>query len=147
MFLTHDLPWGKLSIHKSNEQMWSRRWTVNLVTAGGARRAVAFINKSFLILNFWNFQIFRKKILSKNMFFFVLKTSRSSKKWKFEKKILGAHMRFLTFDDCNLYQNHTENLAFATRTSQNFKKYLKNQNFTFSKILGDRTLRLQLPRG
>ena len=56
-------------------------------------------------------------------------------------------MRFLTFDDCNLYQNHAENLAFATRTSQNFKKYLKNQNFTFSKVVGDRSLRLQLPRG
>ena len=127
---------------------WSRRWTVNLVTAGGARRAVAFINKSFLILNFWNFQFFRKKrILSENMFNFVLKTSRSSKKWKFEKKILGAHMRFLTFDDCNLYQNHTENLAFATRTSHSFKKYLENQNFTFSKVVGDRCLRLQLPRG
>ena len=56
-------------------------------------------------------------------------------------------MGFLTFDDCNLYQNHNENLAFATRTSQNFKKYLKNQNFTFSKILGDQTLRLKLPRG
>ena len=56
-------------------------------------------------------------------------------------------MRFLTFDDCNPYQNRTENLAFATRASQNFKKNLKNQNFTFSKMVGDRTLRLQLPRG
>ena len=34
------------------DQTWSRRWTVNLVTAGGARRAVSIINKLFLILNF-----------------------------------------------------------------------------------------------
>ena len=116
--------------------MWSRRWTVNLVTAGGARRAVAFTNQFFLILVFENlyfFKIYKKKILSDNMFYFVLKTSRSSKKWKLEKKFLGAHMRFLTFDDCNLYQNHNENLAFATRASHNSKKYLKNQVFTWGR--------------
>ena len=54
-------------------------------------------------------------------------------------------MRFSNFIDCNLYQIHTKNLAFAIRNSQNFKKKIKNQNFTFSKILGDRTLRLQVP--
>ena len=68
------------------------------------------------------------------------------KKMKFEKKNLSAHMRFLTFDDCNLYQNRNKNLAFATTASHNFKKYLKNQNFIFSKVVGDRCLRLQLPR-
>ena len=66
---------------------------------------------------------------------------------KIREKILGAHMRFLTFDEFNPYQNRTENLAFATKASLDFKKYLENQNFTFSKILGDRSLRLQLPRG
>ena len=68
------------------------------------------------------------------------------KKMKIEKKVLSTHMRFWTFVKCNPYQNRKENLAFATRTSGNFKKYLKNQNFTFSKVLGDRCLRLQLPR-
>ena len=67
---------------------WSRRWTVNLVTAGGARRAVAFINKSFLILKFWDFSNFRKKNLYPEFEVWnVRKTSRSSKKWKFEQKI------------------------------------------------------------
>ena len=61
--------------------------------------------------------------------------------------MLDAHMRFSTFDECNLYQNHTENLVFATRDSHNLKKNLKNQNFTFSKVVDDRCLRLQLPRG
>ena len=56
-------------------------------------------------------------------------------------------MTFSTFDKCKPYQNCKENLAFVTRASQNFKKYLKNQNFTFSKVVGDRSLRLQLPRG
>ena len=37
-------------------------------------------------------------------------------------------------DKCNLYQNHTQNLAFATREFLNFKKYCKNLNFTFSKL-------------
>ena len=55
-------------------------------------------------------------------------------------------MRFLALNDCNLYQNRTENLAFATRASLDSKKYLKNQIFTFSKVVGDRCLRLQLPR-
>ena len=32
--------------------IWSRRWTVNLITAGGARRPVASMNKLFLNLNF-----------------------------------------------------------------------------------------------
>ena len=77
----------------------------------------------------------------------VRKTSRNSKKSKFEKKNLGTHMRFSTFDECNLYQNHSENIAFATRVAHNFKQYLKNQIFTFSKVVGDRCLRLQLPRG
>ena len=63
------------------------------------------------------------------------------------KKNLSTHMRFSNFDECNLYQNHNENLAFAIRTSQNFKKYIKNQNFIFSKVVGDRCLSLQLPRG
>ena len=127
---------------------WSRRWTVNLVTAGGARRAVVFINKSFLSFNFWNFQNVReKKKYPEFGVSNVRKTSRSSKKLKFEKKIVSAHMRFSTFDKCNLNQNHTENLAFATRTSQNFKKNLKNQNFIFSNVVGDRSLRLQLLRG
>ena len=75
------------------------------------------------------------------------KTPRSSKKMKFEGKKVSTHMRFLTFVKCNPYQNHKENLAFATRASADFKKYLKNQVFTFSKLLGDRSLRLQLPRG
>ena len=69
------------------------------------------------------------------------------KKMKIEKKILSTHMRFSTFDESNLYQNHTENLAFATRASHDSKKNLENQNFTFSKVVGDRSLRLQLPRG
>ena len=59
-------------------------------------------------------------------------------KMKFDEKIIGTHMRFSTFDNCNLYQNRKENLAFATRASENSKKYLENQNFTFSKILDDR---------
>ena len=40
-------------------------------------------------------------------------------------------MRFSIVDKCNIYQNHTENLAFATRASHDFKKYLKNQFFDF----------------
>ena len=68
-------------------------------------------------------------------------------KSNFEKKILSTHMRFSIFDKCYIHQNHTENLAFATRASHDVEKYLKNQNFSFSKILGDRSLRLQLPRG
>ena len=40
-------------------------------------------------------------------------------------------MRFSTFSNCIVYQNHTKNLAFATRAPQNFKKYVKNQNFIF----------------
>ena len=77
----------------------------------------------------------------------VRKTFRSSKKMKIEKNFLSTHMSFLTFVKCNLYQNRKENLAFATRASEKFEKCLKNQNFIFSKIVGDRTLRLQLPRG
>ena len=77
----------------------------------------------------------------------VRKTSRSSKKMKIGKKNLSAHMRFCTFVKCNPYQNRTENLAFLIRAFEKLKKYLKNQNFTFSKIVGDRSLRLQLPRG
>ena len=42
-------------------------------------------------------------------------------------------MRVSIFDDCNLYQNRAENLAFATRASQNLKKNIKNQKFAFSK--------------
>ena len=156
MLVTHDLPWAKFMLHNSNEQIsrnrfrliarhqistWSRRWTVNLVTAGGARRAVFFINKLFFNLKFPKTNISRNRILkcSKNIPKFG--------KWKFEKKNLGAHMIFSSFVDCNLYQNHTANLAFATRSSQKFKKYTKNQNFTFSKVVVDRCLRLQLPRG
>ena len=48
---------------------WSRRWTVNLVTAEGARRAVAFINQLFLIFNFKNLKfskISKKKIIYRN---------------------------------------------------------------------------------
>ena len=56
----------------------------------------------------------------------VQKTSRSSKKMKIEKKILSAHMRFFIFDKGNPYQNREENLAFATRAPENFKKYLEN---------------------
>ena len=41
---------------------WSRRWTVNLVTAGGARRAITFKKLLFVVLNFKNikFQNFQK---------------------------------------------------------------------------------------
>ena len=53
---------------------------------------------------------------------------------KIEKKILGTHMRFSTFDECNLYQNHTENLAFATRTSQNFRNISKMKISLFQKL-------------
>ena len=77
----------------------------------------------------------------------VRQTSRISKKMKIEKNVLSTHISFRTFVKCNPYQNCKENLAVATRSSENFKKYVKNQNFTFSKILGDRTLRLHLPRG
>ena len=48
---------------------WSRRWTVNLVTAGEARRAVAFINQLFSIFNFKNLKFSKfskKKIISRN---------------------------------------------------------------------------------
>ena len=77
----------------------------------------------------------------------VRKTSRSSKKMKIEKKILSTYMKFSTFDKSNPYQNCKENLAFTTRAPEDFEKYLKNQVFTFSKVVGDRSLRLQLPRG
>ena len=40
---------------------WSRRWTVNLVTAGGARRAVAFINTLVSISNFEILKFSEKK--------------------------------------------------------------------------------------
>ena len=74
---------------------WSRRWTVNLVTAGGARRAVAFINKSFLILIFLDFSKFRKKIIYPEFEVWdVRKTSRSKKKWKFEKKFSALRWDF-----------------------------------------------------
>ena len=53
------------------------------------------------------------------------------KKNRFQKQNLSTHMRFSTFDKCNLYQNQAKNLAFATRASQNSKKYFKNLNFTF----------------
>ena len=43
-------------------------------------------------------------------------------------------MIFSTFDECNLYQNHTENLAFATRDSHHFKKYLKMKISFFQKL-------------
>ena len=129
---------------------WSRRWTVNLVTAGGARRAVAFINWWFVIFNFENFKCSKcsKKILYPEIVIEnVRKSSRSSKNLKLQKKNLSTHMIFSIFDKCNLYQNRKENLAFATRVSHHFKRYLKNQIFTFSKVVGDRSLRLQLPRG
>ena len=35
-------------------------------------------------------------------------------------------MGFSVFDKCNRYQNRKENLAFATRASENPKEYLKN---------------------
>ena len=85
--------------------MWSRRWTVNLVTAGGARRAVAFINKSFLILNFWDFWNFRKKkyIPNLNSEMFekhpkVRKDRNSRKKlsapiWDFQLSISAIYIR------------------------------------------------------
>ena len=91
--------------------------------------------------------MFDKKIIFQNGILKCSKNIPKFKKIKFQKKNLGAYMIFSTFDKCNLYQNRKENLAFATRASENFKKYLINQNFTFSKILGDRSLRLQLPRG
>ena len=68
---------------------WSRRWTVNLVTAGGARRAVAFINQLILILNFKNLKfskILKEKLYPEIVIENVRKTSRSSKKKKIEKK-------------------------------------------------------------
>ena len=77
----------------------------------------------------------------------VRKTSRSSKKMKIEKNFLSTQMSFSTFVKCNPYQNRKENLAFATRASHNSKKCLKNIVFTFPKLLGVPTLRLQLPRG
>ena len=40
-------------------------------------------------------------------------------------------MIFSTFDKYDPYQNRMENLAFATRAPRDFKKYLKNQIFTF----------------
>ena len=65
---------------------WSRRWTVNLVTAGGARRAVSFINTLFLISNFWKIiWKFSKKNISRNC---ILKCSKNIP--KFEKKL---HLR------------------------------------------------------
>ena len=53
---------------------------------------------------------------------------------EFEKKMLDPHMRFLFVGKRNLYQNCKENLAFATRASQNFKKYLKIKNSFFRKL-------------
>ena len=38
-------------------------------------------------------------------------------------------MRFSSFDECNLCQNHTENRAFATRASHDFEESVKNQIF------------------
>ena len=56
-------------------------------------------------------------------------------------------MRFSTFDKCNLYQNRNENLAFFTRAHEYVKKYLKNRFDFFLSVVGDPTLRPQLPRG
>ena len=89
---------------------------------------------------------FRKKNTSRNVIFTCSKNILKFEKIKLEETIISAHMRFSSFDECNLYQNHTENIAFATRASGLFKKYLGNQNLTFSKTLGDRSLRLKLPR-
>ena len=98
IFLTHELHVGKFMLHNSNVQisrsrfrsiardqisMWSRRWTVNLVTAGEARRAVAFINLLFLILRFEILKISKiskKIIISRNC---ILKCSKNIP--KFEK--------------------------------------------------------------
>ena len=88
----------------------------------------------------------KKKYIPNLKFKMFEKHPEVRKKENLRKTNLGTHMRFSIFDECNLYQNSTENLAFATRTSENFKKYLKNQIFTFSKVVGDRTLKLLLPR-
>ena len=61
--------------------------------------------------------------------------------------MLGTYMKFSIFDKRNRYQNRKENLAFATRANENVNKYIKNQLSIFQKLLGDRSLRLQLPRG
>ena len=68
-------------------------------------------------------------------------------KHEIREKNLSTHMRFSTFDKCNIYQNRKENVAFATRAYADSKRYLKNKKNTFSKVVGDRSLRLQLPRG
>ena len=64
----------------------------------------------------------------------VRKTSRSWKKIKFEKKIICTHMRFWTFDKCNLYQNRKENLAFATRVSEGFENISKMNFSLFQRL-------------
>ncbi len=87
----------------------------------------AFLNlkNAKMIFNHQNFKnIFFSKILEKKyipkLFSKMFeKHPEFRKKWNSRKK--SQHS----------YQIHTENLAFATRASQNFKKYLKNQIFTF----------------
>ena len=72
--------------------------------------------------------MFAEKNISQNC---ILKCSKNIPKFqkvKFQKNIIGAHVRFSSFDKCNLYKNCKENLAFATRASHEFKKYCRRSN-------------------
>ena len=51
---------------------------------------------------------------------------KGPKKMKVKKQNLSTRIRFLIFVERNLYQNRKENLAFATRASEHFKKYFEN---------------------
>ena len=88
----------------------------------------------FVILKISIYKIFKKNIISRNRILKCSKNIPKFEKLKFEKKMISTHMRFSTFGKCILYQNLTENLAFATRASHNFKKYLNNQNLIFQKF-------------
>ena len=87
---------------------WSRRWTVNLVTAGEDRRAVVFINKSFLIFNLWVFWNFQNKKYMPNLKFEMfekhpevgknenLRKKISSLIWDFQLSMIAIYIRITT---------------------------------------------------
>ena len=73
---------------------WSRRWTVNLVTAGEARRAVAFINQFIAIVNFENlkFSKFSQKNYIPKLWWKMFKKHPEVRKNRNSRNKLSAHI-------------------------------------------------------
>ena len=135
-------------LHDSQLTNWSRRWTVNLVTAGGARRAVSFINKLFSTLNFEKKEEKKRKTYIPNLNSQMFEKHPKVRKNRNLRKKISAPVWDFQLSMSAIYIRSTPRiLHLQLERLKVSKKKLKNQNFIFPNVVGDRSLRLQLLRG